>query len=232
MHQRDLTIEKTCAHCQAIFHPWRNGRSADLQYFCSRRCAVVAGGNGKVFEVRQRPKPLTQSELPESLHSYYDFNQQKVGPVGGKGLTRLRIVRSCRECGKEDWVDVPGLRSRIKQSLPLNAFCKSCYSQYLVEKPSLKGTKECPANGNKSSNGHGYVLVHACCHPNANAGGYVAEHRLVMEEQLDRYLEKYEQVHHKNGKKDDNCPENLELWKRSQPPGIRSSDYHCPGCNC
>jgi hypothetical protein len=24
----------------------------------------------------------------------------------------------------------------------------------------------------------------------------------------------------------------LELWKRSQPDGVRSKDYHCVGCRC
>jgi hypothetical protein len=57
-------------------------------------------------------------------------------------------------------------------------------------------------------------------------------HRYVMQQKLGRPVLKTEEVHHINGKRDDNRPENLELWKRSHPAGVRSSDYHCAGCRC
>jgi hypothetical protein len=66
-----------------------------------------------------------------------------------------------------------------------------------------------------------------------NAGGYriltiagrrIAEHRLVMEQQLGRRLERWEMPHHKNGVRDDNRPENLELWVTFQPKGQRATD--------
>lgn len=61
-------------------------------------------------------------------------------------------------------------------------------------------------------------------HPRAATAGYVFEHILVMEEMLGRPLLPDENIHHRNGVRDDNRPENLELWVKAQPSGVRARD--------
>ena len=78
--------------------------------------------------------------------------------------------------------------------------------------------------GGRTRHKAGYVMVHVPGHPRATSGPYIFEHILVAEDLLGRYLRDGETVHHRNGVRDDNRPENLELWTSPQPSGIRVSD--------
>lgn len=64
--------------------------------------------------------------------------------------------------------------------------------------------------GGRMRTNAGYIMVNAPDHPYAR-NGRVFEHRLVMEHYLGRYLEPDEIVHHKDGNKQNNTIENLEL---------------------
>jgi hypothetical protein len=70
----------------------------------------------------------------------------------------------------------------------------------------------------------GYVWRYCPNSPDAGPNGFVYQHREVMAERLGRPLSQQESVHHKNGVRSDNRPENLELWSKAQPAGQRVSD--------
>jgi hypothetical protein len=65
--------------------------------------------------------------------------------------------------------------------------------------------------GGRIKDKKGYIILYSPTHPNRIHDKYMLEHRLVMEKMLGRLLNKNEIVHHKNGIKDDNRPNNLEL---------------------
>lgn len=55
-------------------------------------------------------------------------------------------------------------------------------------------------------------------------GGWVLEHRYVMGKKLGRKLLPGENVHHIDGNRQNNSPDNLELWVSRQPSGQRPED--------
>ena len=59
----------------------------------------------------------------------------------------------------------------------------------------------------------GYVFLYRPDHPSSRNVppdyGYIAEHRMIIENQLGRQLTKNEPIHHIDGRKDNNDPENL-----------------------
>lgn len=65
--------------------------------------------------------------------------------------------------------------------------------------------------GGRVVDSYGYVMIKKHSHPYSQSSGYIREHRLVMEVELQRYLTADEIIHHKNRDKSDNRPENLEV---------------------
>jgi hypothetical protein len=119
----------------------------------------------------------------------------------------------CNTCRQKDLCACG--RSKQKKA----TICETC------RRASESGAANGNWRGGKTRHHAGYLMVLLPGHPRAKTGGkYVFEHILVAEEMLGRPLYPNETVHHRNGVRDDNRPENLEIWTKPQPAGIRASD--------
>lgn len=71
--------------------------------------------------------------------------------------------------------------------------------------------------GGRSIASNGYVLIKVGVeHHLSDVRGYAYEHRLVAEEKLGRRLRRDEVPHHRDGNKQNNHPDNIEVVTRSQ----------------
>ena len=73
--------------------------------------------------------------------------------------------------------------------------------------------------GGVVKNGNGYVMIRMPEHP-FNINGYVAEHRLLIEQSIGRYLSSNEHIHHLNGDKTDNRIENMVVLSNEEHAAI------------
>lgn len=130
-----------------------------------------------------------------------------------KPSSNHKLCPICRYNNKKDFCKCGSLKAGQSE------MCSSCWAT--KQSLSLNGNWK----GGKTKHKSGYVLIRKPEHPRAKSNsGYVFEHILVIENSIGRYLLPGENVHHLNGIRDDNRIENLELWTKPQPSGIRAED--------
>jgi hypothetical protein len=189
----------TCKQCEKTFIRKRNTTGE----FCSLACWYAWPGRveDRMCPICERPfRPRSK----QKTCSYECANQSL-------RTTNRRI--NCENCGTL-------LRRNVH---PRIRFCsKSC----ALRARDNQGHLHAPL-GAIHSGPTGYrVMKVGKGYPGANTTGWILHHRWVMAQQLGRYLEPYERVHHKNGIRDDNDPSNLELWviRKKDPAGQRVED--------
>tara|TARA_R110000868_G_scaffold32458_2_gene118053 strand:+ start:529 stop:1398 length:870 start_codon:yes stop_codon:yes gene_type:complete len=133
-----------------------------------------------------------------------------------KELPILLKIMNCGVCDKEF------RQKRINNTDYCSAKCKKLAATRKRQGNPIKGARK-HIHGSGHINAQGYKVL-SSSHPNASGRGQIMEHTLVMSNSLGRPLRKCETVHHRNGIRDDNRIENLELWSGSHPCGQRVED--------
>lgn len=159
-----------------------------------------------------------------------------IAPGGRRSPTDRRARWVCRcDCGMVRTVSGESLRLGSSRSC-------GCLSQELAADRIAKwgrGAQHPSWRGGRVTNHSGYVQVtlestdplfpYGIAPMPGSSTRRMLEHRYVMAQMLGRPLRSTENVHHLNGIRSDNRPENLELWTSVQPSRQRQSDLAAAG---
>jgi len=141
-----------------------------------------------------------------------------IGKQGSKGRGKY-IWHACEKCGKERWVYLSDLKKGISK------ICQRCnitmtgrphkhFTWSEARKNSIRGDRNPKWKGGRTKC-LGYIFIHLqpddFFYSMTKDNGYVREHRLVVAKALGRCLQSWEIVHHRNGVRDDNRIENLQI---------------------
>jgi len=166
----------------------------------------------------------------------------KISKLGHKKYCadcKNKIPNKCTDCGNEFVAKAKYKRCSkcqyhwYKQNRP-EGFAEAYKKRKAKVNAQLRIHQGLPADHifHKGPRGEGYLnrkgyRLMVMKHPSGKGHVRKYQHVLVMEAHLGRTLTKDERGHHKNGIRDDNHIENLELWTKSHPYGQRVEDKIC-----
>lgn len=182
--------------------------------FCSDRCLKQVGA---------KPRRGTMNDCVECGVSFY-AKPNTVSRFCSRDChnthqKRSRITLTCTVCNQDFSLGKANAAERSSGALGVTC-SRKCDT--LRRTTNTVGREH---NGRPAVRDHaGYIRVWEPDHPNAFRNGWVLEHRLVMEQVLGRLLATGEHVHHINGQKWDNRPENLAVLGHSEHSVITQAE--------
>ena len=131
-----------------------------------------------------------------------------IGQIKRDANYRKYIWIECIDCGEGKW-------TVLLHGQPQSPRCRRCAPKHRSPEYYKRGEDNPSWIRGWKINKDGYkeVLLQPddFFYPMAKKGGYVLEHRLIMSNHLGRCLHRWEIVHHKNKRRDDNRIRNLQL---------------------
>ena len=190
----EVGLKKGCKHiwyaCPSCNKAsWKALDGGKVRHPLCRQCS----SHGSAIPI---PKGTLENPVIGDIRSPSEFNLNH--------CNGLLIYKICGHCNKGFWRSI-SYAKRSKTEL-----CSSCATTLCCS-----GEKNNFWSGGKTITAQGYIHIYlpkdSPFYSMVNKTGKVCEHRLVMAQHLNRCLQPFEIVHHKNGNKQDNRLENLEL---------------------
>ncbi len=201
---RTPPVDKACGKCGTAIRVYAN-QLREFNY-CGRACYFAH--KRESFGTDQCAAPSCEEKV--TVGRRYCSRECN---IGSRQIAEKIVVLTCAECGDEFPRILRETRAKHRESGL--AYCSQpCGRRYAKRIATESRTRPLGAT-NASTQGYSVIKTEA---------GWVPEHRAVMERIIDRPVRADEDVHHRNGDRSDNRPENLELWNRSHPRGQRVSD--------
>ena len=116
-------------------------------------------------------------------------------------------------------------RQRVGRSdIPSQVVSSACGGHFVgVAMRDRTGEHNSHWRGGVFTGSDGRRFIYMPSHPNAMNGKYVAEYRLLVEQNIGRYLNRNEVIHHLNGNPRDNRLENLAVMSQSDHAKIHNT---------
>ena len=198
-----VTPTKSCRQCGDIFPRVKNLSATqweDRQY-CSRRCSGLKRSASDQWIVDKYANEVSSGEIAKELN----ISGVQVLRILHKNKVTLRTLSE----GKV----ISHSRPETKEKMSKSALGRKCPEHVKAALRLIVGPKHQGWKGGITLNAGGYLQFTESPANGAHAGVYI--HRIIAEWVVGRKIQKGEVVHHLDGNKKNNNPDNLQVMSAS-----------------